>query len=257
MTPALTETLFALGLGDSVVGVTTYCDYPAEAQQRQQIGGFVNPSVEAILALEPDLVLVSPAAGNRDAALAVRRTGVRLEVVPAETLEDTFLSITKVAELCGVEPRGQVLVRAIRERIDRVRVRVEDLPRVRILFCLQLDPLIVAGRGTLPSELVELAGGVNVVESERYPRIGIETVLTQAPQVILQARMDTPDPTTDRGAREYWRRWPSIPAVTDDRVLVFDGTIALRAGPRIADAVELLARILHPGVFPPPGETPR
>jgi iron complex transport system substrate-binding protein len=96
LAPALTEVLFALGLGDRVVGVTTYCDYPAEVAEIERVGGFVNPSVEAVLALEPDLVLVSPAAGNRDAALAIRRAGARLAVVSAETLQDSFDAIVRV-----------------------------------------------------------------------------------------------------------------------------------------------------------------
>jgi iron complex transport system substrate-binding protein len=246
MAPALTEILFALGVGDRVVGVTTYCDYPPEARQREKIGGFVNPSVEAIIALTPDLVLVSPAAGNRDAALAVRAAGVRLEIVPAESLTDTYDAIRTVAVLCGVRERGEALEHAIRERIERVSARVAAAPRVPALFCLQVDPLIAAGRGTLPAELMELAGAINVVEAERYPVVGIESILARAPAVILQTRMDTSDPSADAATVEYWNHWTSIPAVRDGRVLVFDGTSSLRAGPRVADAVELLAQALHP-----------
>lgn len=246
MAPSLTEILFALDLGDRVVGVTSYCDYPAEARELPEIGGFVNPSVEAVLALEPDLVIVSPAAGNRDAALAVRGAGVRLEVVPAETLGDTFEAIRAVAELCGVPERGESLARSLRQRIDRVSESVAGLPPVRALFSVQVDPLIAAGRGTLPAELMELAGGLNVVDGERYPRIGIESVLAEAPEVILQSRMDTSDPDADQASIDYWNQWDSVPAVRDGRVIVFDGTTSLRAGPRIAEAVEFIARALHP-----------
>ena len=246
MAPSLTEILFALGLGDRVVGVTSYCDYPPEARERAQIGGFVNPSVEAVLALEPDLVIVSPAAGNRDAALAVRGAGVRLEVVPAETLDDTFDAIRTVAELCGVPERGEELADSLRQRIDLVAERVAELPRVRALYCIQIDPLIAAGRGTLPAELMELAGGINVVDGDRYPRIGIESVLAESPEIILQSRMDASDPGADQASIDYWSQWTSLPAVRDGRVIVFDGTTSLRAGPRVAEAVEFIARSLHP-----------
>jgi iron complex transport system substrate-binding protein len=246
MAPSLTEILFALELGDRVVGVTSFCDFPPEARELPEIGGFINPSVEAILALEPDLVIVSPAAGNRDAALAVRGAGVRLEVVPAETLDDTFDAIRSVAELCGVPERGEELAGSLRRRIDRVSESVAGLARVRALYCIQIDPLIAAGRGTLPAELMELAGGANVVDGDRYPRIGIESVLAEAPEVILQSRMDTSDPGADRASIDYWSQWASIPAVRDGRVFVFDGTTSLRAGPRVAEAVELIARSLHP-----------
>jgi len=245
MTPALTEILFALGLGESVVGVTDYCDYPPEAARRARIGGYVNPSVETILSLQPDLALVSPGPGNREAALAVQRAGVRLEVIPAETLSETYLAIERVAVACGVEQKGRDLAANVRSRIDAAADRVRQLPGVRALFCVQIDPLIAVGRGTLPGELLELAGGVNVIEASRYPQIGVETVLAAAPQVILHARMDSSDPGAAQQAMSYWRRWGAIPAVRDHRVFVFDATLALRPGPRVADAVERLAALLH------------
>jgi len=245
MTPALTEILFALGVGERVVGVTEFCDYPPEAARAARIGGYANPSVEAILSLHPDLTLVSPGPGNRDAALAVERAGVRLEVVPAETLSETYRAIVGVARACGVEERGRDLANSIRSRIAAAAERVRDLPKVRTLFCVQIDPLIAVGRGTLPGEILELAGGVNVIESARYPQVGIETVLAAAPQVILHARMDSADPAAGQLAMDYWSRWQAVPAVRDQRVVVFDATIALRPGPRVADAVERLATMLH------------
>jgi ABC-type Fe3+-hydroxamate transport system substrate-binding protein len=95
---------------------------------------------------------------------------------------------------------------------------------------------------------MELAGGINVIESDRYPRIGIESVLATSPDVILQSRMDTTDPDADGIALDFWKRWTSIPAVRHGRVFVFDGTTSLRAGPRVADAVEMLALSLHPEI---------
>lgn len=245
MAPALTEILFALELGDRVVGVTDYCDYPPAAASKPRIGGYVNPSVEAVLALRPDLVLVSPAAGNRDAARAIERAGVRLEIVPAETLDETLDAMERIGRACGVAERGASLARAVRGRIESASRSVEGLPRVRTLFCVQVEPLIAAGAGTLPSELLELAGGTNIVRATRYPQIGIETVLAEGPDVILQARMVGVDESAERAARDLWNRWGTVPAVRNGRVLVFDATIALRPGPRVADAVESLARLLH------------
>jgi iron complex transport system substrate-binding protein len=126
---------------------------------------------------------------------------------------------------------------------------VAEREPVRVLFSIQLDPLIVAGRGTLPVELVELAGGVSVIDAERYPMVGMELVVGESPEVIIQARMDTPQEGAERAAYEFWSRWPAIPAVRNERLLVIDGTTALRAGPRVADAVDALARALHPDIF--------
>jgi len=253
MSPALTEVLFALGLGERVVGVTTYCDWPPEARWLPKIGGYVDPSVEAVVALSPDLVLVAPAAGNRDAALAIRRLGIRLEVVRCETLEEAYAAIEQTARLCGVEDKGAALARAIRERVEATAARVRGAPPVPALFCVQLDPLVAAGRGTLPSEILELAGGRNVVSAERYPRIGIESVLAAAPEAIVVTRMDAPDPEGPGRVLDYWRRWPAIPAVKNGRVFVIDATTALRAGPRVAEAVENLAALLHPEFAGPAG----
>ena len=249
LTPALTEVLFALGAGDRVVGVTEYCTYPPEAATRPKIGGYVNPSVEAVLALKPDLVVVSPGPGNRDAALAIERAGVRVSVVPAETLDDSFAAIDAVARACGVEAAGRDLVGRMHGRIDAVAARVGPLPKVPALFVVQFDPIIAAGKGTLPSQLLELAGGINVVDAPRYPRLGIESVAAAKPELILQSRMDVAG-SDGRAEAAAWKRWPWIPAVASGRVVVLPDDLALRPGPRIADAVEELAGIVHPEAAP-------
>lgn len=255
LTPSLTEILFAVGAGDRVVGVTDYCDYPPEAAKRPRIGGYVNPSVEAVVALRPDLVVVSPGPGNRDAALAMRRSGVRVEVVPAETLDDSLAAIETVARLCGDEARGRELVARIRARLDAVAQRVAGEPRVPTLFCVQTEPIIAAGRDTLPAQLLEIAGGRNVVTEPRYPRLGLESVVAAKPELILQSRMDAPASGGERPEETFWARWPQIPAVAAKRVVVLDNSLALRPGPRVAEAAEALAAIVHP--VPAPKDAPR
>jgi len=244
LTPALTEILFAVGAGDRVVGVTQYCDFPPAAKGKPKVGGYVNPSVESVLALKPELVLVSPGPGNRDSALAMRRAGLRLEIVPAETLEESLAAIELVARYAGAEAAGRDLSAAVRARLDAVGKRVSGLPRVPTFFCIQTDPIIAAGRDTLPSQLLELAGGSNVVEATRYPRLDVEAVAGAKPELILQARMDlaSGDAHTEDA---FWKRWPSIRAVARGRVIVLPDDLTLRPGPRVADAAEELAAILH------------
>lgn len=246
LAPALTEILFALELGDRVVGVTSFCDWPPEAASKAKVGGYSNPSVETILALRPDLVVVSPGPGNRDAALAIERAGIRVAVVPAETLEETLAAFEVVARAAGVADRGARLAEEVRARLDAVAARVAAQPKVPTLFCVQTDPVIVAGSGTLPSQLLEIAGGRNVVNLPRYPTLGIETVLGLAPATILQSRMDAPEPGSEGSEAAFWRRWPAVPAVRDGRVLVLADPLALRPGPRVGEAAEQLAELLHP-----------
>ena len=250
LTPALTEILFAVGAGDRVVGVTAYCDYPPVATSLPKVGGYVNPSVEAVLALSPDLVVVSPGPGNREAALAMQRSGLRLEVVAAETLDESIAAIERVGVLCGEESAGRALAAEVRDRLNAVSKRVAERPRVRALFCLQIDPIIAAGQGTLPGQLLEVAGGRNVVDAPRYPRLGIESIFATKPEVILQARMDRPEAGAERLEETFWSRWPAIPAVASGRVRILSDGQALRPGPRVAQAAESLAAILHPEVFP-------
>jgi iron complex transport system substrate-binding protein len=251
LTPALTEILFAVGAGSRVVGVTDYCDYPPQAASRTKVGGYVNPSVEAVVALKPDLVVVSPGPGNRDAALAMRRSGLRVEVVAAETVEESLVAIELVARLCGDEAAGRALATRVRGRLDAVARRVAGEPRVPTLFCIQIDPIIAAGSDTLPAQLLEIAGGRNVVREPRYPRLGLESVVAAKPELILQARMDAPAAGSEGVEEAFWKRWPQIPAVAAKRVVVLDGGLALRPGPRVADAAEQLATILHPATAMP------
>ena len=240
----MTETLFAVGAGDRVVGVTQFCDFPPDAKTRPKVGGYVNPSVEAVLALSPDLVVVSPGPGNRDAALAMQRAGLRVEIVAAETLEDSLAAIESVARLTGDVERGRTLAASIRAELDAIAKRVAPARPVRAFFCIQTEPIIAAGRDTLPAQLLAVAGGVNVVEAPRYPRLDIEAVAGAKPEIILQARMDLS--AGDAHVEDaFWKRWPSIPAVSSGRVVVLPDDLTLRPGPRVALAAEELARILH------------
>ncbi len=244
LTPALTEVLFAVGAGDRVVGVTDYCDFPEQVKSLPKVGGYVNPSVEAVLALHPDLVVISPGPGNRDAATAMQRAGLHVVPFAAETLEDSLAAIEAVAAATGDGPKGAALAKTVRERLSAVAAKVAGRPRVRALFCIQTDPIIAAGAGTLPSQLLEAAGGTNVVDAPRYPRMDVEAVAAAKPDVILQSRMDV---ARDDGRIEaaFWGRWSSIPAVANRRVVVLPDDLTLRPGPRVAEAAEELARILH------------
>jgi iron complex transport system substrate-binding protein len=247
LTPAITETLFALRLGDRVVGVTRFCDYPPEARTKPQVGGYADPDVEAVVALSPDLVLISPNVGNRDGALALRRAGIRVEVVAGERLDETYAALERIGTLCGVPEEGRALAARVRGEVEAAAATVRGLPPTRALFCLQTDPVIAAGRDTLPADLLERAGGLNVVDTPRYPQLGVEAVIAAAPEVILQTRMDVQAGDPSSGPTAFWSRWSdAIPAVALGRIHVFDGTPALRPGPRVGEAVLQLAAYLHP-----------
>jgi iron complex transport system substrate-binding protein len=257
LAPNLTEILFALGLGDRVVGVTTFCNFPAEATRLPKVGGFINPSPEAILALRPDLIIATPNVGNRALVERVMATGARVEVVDARNVEEIFPAIEAVAKAAGAEEAGRRLVASIRAALDRERSRVALLPRPRVLLCLQIEPLIAAGPGSYPGDLISLAGGENAVppSAVSYPALSLEAVLAAPPGIIVQSLMDEPGEGTSGSGKllGYWSRFPSIPAVAAKRVHAVPGDLLLRPGPRVAEGVAELIRLIHPEAAGPEG----
>ena len=249
LAPNLTEILFALGLGDRVVGDTDYCNYPPEAARLTKVGGFVNPNPESIVALRPDLVVATPNVGNRPFVERLMATGARVEVVQARNVEEIFPAVEAIARACGVAERGRDLAAKLRADLARQRARVGGRERPRTLFCLQIEPLLAAGPGSYPGDLIAMAGGANIVPASAgsYPSLSLEQVVRAAPEVIVQTLMDTKDGASGSASLvAYWSRWASIPAVRSGRIQLVPGDLLLRPGPRVAEAVASLIAILHP-----------
>jgi len=245
LAPNLTEVLFALGAGGRVVGVTRYDDHPPEVLSLPRVGGFTDPSLEAILALRPDLVLCVPNAGNRQTMETVGRLGVPVLVLPAETLEDVFLAISTLGNALDRRPAAAALAADMRRRVAAVQARVRGRTRPAVLLVYGHRPLIGAGAQTFADALIELAGGRNVLAGSaiRYPSLPMEEVLRLAPEVILDASMSAP---ASDAALAGWARFSVLPAVRDRRIHVVDSALWFRPGPRIVLGLEEMARLLHP-----------
>lgn len=260
LSPALTEILFALDLGERVVGVTRYCDYPAEATTRPQVGGYLDPSYEAIVALRPDLVLLQVEHGE------VRP---RLEALGLETLEADLRRVAAVPEAveavarrCGVAERGASLAREIRGRLEAVAERTGGLPRPRVLVAVERDlgtgtvnRLWAAGPGSFYHDVLELAGGKNVIADGRlpYPEVSREGLVHLDPDVILDVVAEPELRGADRPtARADWDALRELRAVRAGRVVLLDQELMVIPGPRIAALVEAVADALHPGAGSPP-----
>jgi iron complex transport system substrate-binding protein len=249
LAPNITEILFALGLGDRVVGVTEFCNYPPEALRLPKVGGFVNPNAEVILALRPDLVVATPNVGNRTFVERLIAVGARVVVVQARNVSEIDPAIEAIAKAAGDPEAGSTLVARLHADLDRETVKVASLPRKRTLFCIQIEPLVVAGRGSYPGDLIELAGGENIVPATagQYPTFSLEAVVAAAPEVIVQSLMDTREGAAGGDAlMTYWKRVGSVPAVAKKRVFTVPGDVVLRPGPRVAEGVAALAALLHP-----------
>lgn len=249
LAPNITEILFALGVGTRVVGVTDFCNEPPEVLTLPKVGGFVNPNIETILDLRPDLVIATPNVGNKTFVERLLRVGARVEIVQARNVEEIFPAIEAIARVTGVAEAGSRLAARIRADLDREIARASRLPRCKALFCIQVEPLLVAGRGSYPGDLLELAGGENIVPSSAgaYPTFSLEAVVAAAPDVIVQTLMDTRDgAASDASLMAYWRKAPTIPAVRSKRLHIVKGDVVLRPGPRVAEGVAALIALLHP-----------
>jgi len=254
LTPAITETLFALGLGGRVVGVSVYCTDPPEAARLPKVGTFSEPVAEAIVALHPDLVLTSPSPGNESAVRAVERAGVRVAVVQSEGgLAEAKGAMLEVAREAGADEQGTRLVASIDARLDALRRRASPLEHPRVAVVVGRDPLVLAGPASYLGELVTLAGGVNITDrvGGRWPRIGLEFLVAAAPDVLvdLSAAMSDSGGQSASGGdgkaeRDTASAWAPIAAGT--RVVASRERMMLRPGPRLADAADALFAAIHP-----------
>ncbi len=250
LTPAVTETVFALGFGDRLVGVSTYCDYPPEAAKIDRVGTFVTPAVERIVAKQPDLVIAEPNIGNRNPVEALRRLGLEVLIVDPDSIAQTKATFRTIAARLGAPERGTALVAKVDAEIEAVAEALRGVSPRTTLFVVGRRPLIVAGSGTLQDELLGLAGGTNVGRAggDGWPHLSLEAVIAAAPEVIIDASMGSDG--EDEEARAFWGSFASIPAVRNGRVIVYGGGEVFRPGPRLGAALRSISRAIHPERFP-------
>ncbi len=247
--PSVTETLFALGLGDRVVGVSSYCEFPPEALKKEKVGGYINPSLEKIIALRPDLV-IGIAEGDLKAFME-KLAGLKIPVyiTNPRNVSEVLTSIQNVGKVTFSTQAAEKITQAMKERIQAVQAKVQGRPHLRVLPVLNFDPLMSAGRGTFVDDLIRLAGGRNVAEKVKgkYPRLSVEEVFAQDPEVIILGSMKSEDAMTE--GRQWWKQWKTISAVRQGRIYILDADLIYRPSPRIVDGLEEMARAIHPEAF--------
>jgi iron complex transport system substrate-binding protein len=248
LVPGVTEMLYAIGAEDRLVGRTDFCDYPPEARSKPSVGGTVSPSLEVLVTLKPDLVVATSAGNSDETRRQLERLRVPLYLVDPHGLSDVFRTMTRLGALTEREGRAAEVVAGLERRVRAVAVRVAALPRPRVLYVVWPEPLIVPGRGAAVTELIELAGGESVSADgpEGYPRYSVEAAVARGPEVIILARHGA---GTAPYAREKWERFADLPAIRAGRLYAVDGDLFHRFGPRVVDALEILARLLHPEAF--------
>ena len=250
LAPSLTETVYALGRGDWLVGVTDFCDYPPEARTKPRVGGIAAPSLERIVSRAPDLALTTAEGNSRTTMEQLERLGIATFALKTDSYAGVIGSIESLGRVLGAERAAWRVVGEIRERVRAVRIAVADRPRPRVLYLIWTDPLIAAGAASYINDLLGLAGGQNVVKERTvpYPRLDWEQVIGLAPQIILVAdhRADAGQTASAAaGTPREWLEWQAVPAIRSGRVVPIPGDTVLRPGPRVGEGLARLARAIH------------
>ncbi|HVM98236.1 MAG TPA: cobalamin-binding protein [Candidatus Acidoferrales bacterium] len=251
LAPSVTETLFALGVGDRVVGVSVYCDYPPEATKIDRVGNFLTPNVEAIVAKKPDLIIAVPSPGNQNPVETLRRLGFEVLLVDPNTIAQIETSIVTIAAAIGRDAAGAALVASIEQRLTALRDRLATAPQRKVLMVVGQTPLIAVGAGTFQDEFIRMAHGVNLGAEAggSWPHVSIELVIAAAPEVIIDTTMGNEERTGSGASLEFWSAFPTLPAVQRRRVYGYKQYHLLRPGPRLPEAFEAIARFVQPEFF--------
>jgi len=247
LAPSVTETLFALGAGPEVVGVSQYCDYPQQVSNLPRVGSFLTPNLEAIIALRPTLVIGLGLSSDLREIRALRSMGYPVLLVSDGSLDQIEASIVAVGERIGRADRARELVAQIKAQTESVRRRLKDVAPERVLMLVGHQPIVAVGRGTYLSELLRIARADNIAASsgEEWPQLSLEYIIAMRPGVILDGSMGN-DPAAQS---RFWDSYPAIPAVRDRRVYGYPPDAILHAGPRVGQSLEILARMIHPEAF--------
>jgi len=251
LVPAITEILFAIGAGERVVGVTQYCDYPAEARTRTSVGGFsgATMSLEQIRVLRPDLVFLSADMHSRIVSL-LNELGLPSFAVEPRNFSQVCSVIELVGELTGCGPGASRVIEEMKRKIAGVEERISGRAPPGVFWVLSEDPLMTAGQNTFVSEAINLAGGRNIFGElgEQWPMVSQEQILLRKPDWILLGNDMSGTGTAAGRILLKSTFWQNIPAYREGRLAFVDADMLYRYGPRLADAVDLLAEIFHPGL---------
>ncbi len=252
LAPNNTEILFELGLGDKVIAVSEYCNYPLEAQNKIKIGGFSTVNIEKVVSLKPDLVLAT--GGIQEVIVEeLERLGLTVIALAARSIEDVFENIRLVGKAAGEAETARELTTNLERRIKTVTDKIKDLPgsqRPRVFYEVQYEPLMTAGPGTFIDDLIHLSGAINIASDSatKYPVYNLEILIERNPEVIILSLGHGSIAVSVEGVKSR-KRWKIIDAVKNNQVYGINADIVSRSGPRIVDALEEIARFIHPGLF--------
>jgi iron complex transport system substrate-binding protein len=253
--PSITETLFALGIGDRVVGVSQFCNYPPEVQKLPKVGSYIKPDAEAIARLAPDLVVLE----RNSSQLTERLNALHIAfiAVPHSTLEDIFSEIQIIGKAAGVPDRSASLVAQIKGSLDAIQSKAKAMPSPRVVVIVDrqqgtLNNLIAVGPDNYVNQILEIAGGTNALAKPnvpQYPRISLETVLRENPDVIIDISGTQETEAARRASRDatlaLWGQYREMTAVRNGHVYAGTTDSLVVPGPRTPIATQRLFDFVH------------
>jgi iron complex transport system substrate-binding protein len=248
--PPITETLFALGLGDRLVGRSDFCDYPPEAKEVPSIGNYFNPAIENIVAVEPDLVLTD---GHSETIKQLDEVGIPFLVIDPKSIDDIFRSIDLLGRATGAEAAAAKLIADMKRAIAEVQQKLGEVSGVRVLYLIDATDLNnpwTAGPGSFVDYLISMAGGENVASSApgAWAQLSVEEIVNSDPEIIILPG-EHGTAFTDPAVLEEHPAWRETTAVREGRIFVIDGDLVEGYGPRIVQGLAELAKIIHPAAF--------
>ena len=249
LAPNLTETIYALGLEERLAGDTDYCDTPPAAKLKPHVGGAQNPSLEAIVALHPDLVLATTSINRIETVDGLAKVGIAVYTTDPQTVRGMLESTERIAGLMGAKARGAALVAKLQARLDALAARLADVPQVHALFVVWEDPLITIGQNTFIADALRWAGAESMILSQqKWPRVSFEEVVRLQPDYIVFASDHAGFGAEQLGALRTREAWKQLRAVELGHIAVISEEIN-RPSPGLVDAIEQLAREVHPDAF--------
>ncbi len=254
--PSITESLFALGVGDRVIAVSDYCDYPSEVTTLPKIGGFLDPDLEAILALQPDLVILLE--NQTRAVEQLKQLNIQTLTVRNETLANIKNTLIKIGQQTDHLKQAQQLVADMDQKIALINAKIKGLNRPKVMVTIghslaqeQVKTIYISGQQDFYNDLINLAGGQNVYHnnSPQVPSLTLEGVLTLNPDVIIDIFPEADDHNSDlTKVKQQWQSLKYVNAVQHNRVHIIEQSYATIPGPRIMLLLEQFAQIIHPEI---------
>jgi len=243
LAPSITETLFFLGLGDKVVGVTKYCNYPPEAQSKTIIGGVIDPNYEIILSLKPDIVMMTVEGNTKESFNKLSDLGLKIFVTNPRNFEGVFKTILDIGKICKVETRAKFLVDSLRAELEKIKKINSGKYKPKVFVLLSLNPLMTAGKNTFINEIIENAGGINIGKNSKqnYPIFNREEILKLNPDIIIL----TESKIGKDELLNLFPEWKHINAIKENKIFKIDPDILLRPSPRVVLATKIIAQLIN------------